>query len=639
MKINWLVSLLAVAVVAEDFAPPDSKSHAQRIWFNSVGNYWNDSLPIGNGRLGGMVKSSVSSELIYVNEDTLWSGGALSRINQDAPGSLDRVRELLLQGDISQATLEANLGLSGTPSSMREYMPGGDFQIVFQNQSGSNSGYERWLDLADGTAGLYYKAGSVVYKREYLSSAPAGVMAIRLTASVPGSLSFYIKFQRPSNQQNRFAEEAYSEGGDTIVTKVREGSIEAYFMATAHNVGGTRRQIGDQIQVINANEAWIYMDMETNVFQDNPKAEAKKKLSAAVLQTYPKIHDAHVKDYQNLINRSSVYLGESSQEQRALTTGDRRRGLASAFDPELISLYFQFGRYLLISSSREGTMASNLQGIWNNARDPSWGSKYTININIQMNYWPAEVTSEYVWLGYGAALMNSIDLGELTEPFFSLVDTIYETGKKTAKNMYRARGWCAHHNTDLWGDTAPQDVYAAGAYWPMAGAWMLQHVYEHYLFTGDKSFLEKHYEKLNDAALFLEDFLSDYNGWKTTNPSVSPENSYKNGTVGGALTIGSTIDNSIAWEVFTNLIEVSKVLGKTNDAIVGRVNKLLPLLPPLRASKKTGAVMEWIEDFDETDAGHRHMSHLYGLFPGREITPDDPTIWKAAETAVKRRIE
>lgn len=290
MKLSWVTTAaLAASVLADDFSLPDSKSHPLRLWASSVGSRWNDSYPIGNGRVGGMIKAATSSDLIYINEDTFWSGGALNRINQNAKETVTRVQNLLLQGNFNQATSEANLGLSGTPSSMREYMPGGDFQIAFQNQTGSAKNYERWLDLEDGTAGLYYQSGDVTYKREYLASAPAGVLAIRLTASQPGSLSLFIKFQRPSDGQNRFVEEAYSEDGDTIVTKMREGSLEAYFLASVHNVGGSKRQIGDQIQVVNADEVWIYADMETSYSYKDPKAEAKTKLKSALSSTYTDI--------------------------------------------------------------------------------------------------------------------------------------------------------------------------------------------------------------------------------------------------------------------------------------------------------------------------------------------------------------
>ncbi|KAH8891237.1 hypothetical protein GQ53DRAFT_866038 [Thozetella sp. PMI_491] len=613
---------LAVSVLADDFSAPDSKSNPLRLWYSTPASLWNDSLPIGNGRLGGMVRGVVATELISLNEDSVWSGGPLDRLNPDASATLDVVRPLLLQGQISDATFESNLGLTGLPSSMREFMPAGDLQIAFQGQSSATQ-YERWLDLSDGTAGVYYKAGSVTYKREFLASTPAGVMGIRLTASVPGSLSFFIKIQRPSNQQNRFAESAKAENGDTIVTTFKSNQIEAVIGAQVHIEGGSKRQIGDQIVVSKADEAWIYVDVESSVRTKCPGTALRKKLAAAIASTYPDIRAAHVADYQRLFGRTSLTLGTSSDAQKALSTDARRQALSSgAFDPELVSLYFQFGRYLLISSSRPGTYPANLQGVWNNDMNPAWGSKYTININIQMNYWPAEVTN----------------LAELTEPLFSLMEKLYESGKITAKQMYGASGWLAHHNTDIWGDTAPQDVYAAGAYWPLGGAWLLSHVYEHYRFGGDKEFLKKYYDMLSDSALFFTDFLSDYKGWKVTNPSVSPENSYKNGSISGAMTIGSTIDNSILWELFSNLIEATDVLSLPKSDLITTVETLKSKLPPLRISPTTGALMEWIEDFVESDPGHRHMSPLYGLFPSNEITPADPDIWKAAQALVDRRL-
>lgn len=394
-SVDLFSSLLALSAsaLADDFSPPNSKSHPLRLWYSRASTYWNDSMPIGNGRLGGMIRGVTSTELISINEDSFWAGTALDRLNPDAKGALTRIQPWLLQGNVSEATLESNLGLCGLPSSMREYMPGGDFQIVFQGQSSAKN-YERWLDLEDGTAGLYYTAGSTTYKREYFASNPMGLIAVRLTASTAGSLNFYIRFQRPSNQQNRFAEESLAENGDTILSSFLANQISAVFGARVHNIGGSRRQIGDAIQVTGADEAWIYLDMETSVREHNLKTEVRKKLGVAIASTYPDIRAAHVADYQSFSNRTSVDLGESSSDQKALATDARRNSLGSgAFDPELFALYFQYGRYLLISTSRAGTFPPNLQGIWNNDFNPAWGSKYTININLQMNYWPAEVTS------------------------------------------------------------------------------------------------------------------------------------------------------------------------------------------------------------------------------------------------------
>jgi alpha-L-fucosidase 2 len=395
MKI--LIFLLAVVVslaCADNFSPPNSNANPLRLWYSTSGSLWNDSMPIGNGRLGGMIRGLVSTELISINEDSLWSGNLLNRINPSAEDSLSRIKPWLLRGDPSDAELESNLGVSGVPSSMREYMPGGDFQIYFQNQS-LPKGFERWLDLGDGTAGVYYTAGSVAYKREYFASNPSDVLAVRLTASSPGALSFYIKFQRPSNQQNRFVESAFAENGETIITKFISGQIQAVFGARIHIIGGSKRQVGDQIQVFGADEAWIYADIETSVRHANPQSQVESKLAAAVASTYPAVRQKHVNDYQKLHNRTSLNLGSSSDQQKLLPTDARRQALGNGgFDPELVALYFQYGRYLLISSSRDGYYPANLQGVWNNDLNPAWGSKYTININLQMNYWPAEVTSK-----------------------------------------------------------------------------------------------------------------------------------------------------------------------------------------------------------------------------------------------------
>ncbi|RSL65113.1 hypothetical protein CEP51_013031 [Fusarium floridanum] len=621
MRIFFLLVALTAVPTCHGIDPPNSKSKPSRLWYDTPASLWNESLPIGNGRLGGMIKGVTGTEPIYINEDSFWSGTSLDRVNPDAKDTLQKVQSLLAQGKVKDATFEANLGLSGVPSSMRMYQPGGDFQIYFQNQ-GSATKYERWLDLSDGTAGIYYEANGISYQREYLASKPGDVMAIRLTTSKPGSLNFYIKFQRPSNQQNRFVETAYAENGDTIISTFNSNQIKAVFGARVVFKGGSRRQIGDQIVVTNADEALIYIDMRTTIRERDPLSTVRKTLAKAVSLSYSQTRDSHVSDYQKLYNRASLSLGTSSDEQKALTTAKRRQALSQGdFDPELFSLYFQFGRYLLVSSSRPGTLPANLQGIWNNALDPSWGSKYTININIQMNYWPAEVTN----------------LAELTEPLFTHMKLMHKTGKTVARKMYNARGWVAHHNTDIWGDAAPQDIYAQGSYWPMGHAWLLQHVFDHYLYTGDEDFLKENYYLFEDAVQFYEDFLTDYKGWKVTNPSVSPEASYKNGSNSGAMTISATIDNSILRELFGNFVQAAKILGKSQEKLVKTADSLSKKLPPLQVSERMGTLMEWIEDFEEADPGHRHLSPLYGLYPGSEITPENPKIWEASRKLVERR--
>lgn len=330
-----------------------------------------------------MIRGTAAAEIISTNEDSFWSGTKLDRLNPDAKDTLKTVQSLLLQGSVPAATLEAALGLSGTPTSMREYQPGGDLQIVYQGL-GSINDYERWLDLGDATAGVYFTSGEVTYKREYFASEPAGVLAIRVTASVAGSLNLYVKFQRPSNSQNRFANKAYAENGDTIITTFSAGDIDAVFGARVTVIGGSKRQIGDNIQVMKADEVWIYCDTETTVRYPNPLDEVRKKLLGAVSSTYPQLRDEHVTDYQELFSRAKLSLGSSSEQQRSLATDARRKALQSGvFDPEFVSLYFQFGRYLLIGSSRVGTYPANLQGIWNNDLNPAWVSQQIHDRDVQ----------------------------------------------------------------------------------------------------------------------------------------------------------------------------------------------------------------------------------------------------------------
>lgn len=533
--------------------------------------------------------------------------------------------------------------MSGTPSSQREYQPGGDLQLVFANQSGSVTNYERWLDLADATTGVYYTAGKVTYQREYLSSNPAGVIALRLTASSPGAISFYTRFQRPANGQNRYVDTSYASRGNHIYSTFQGEGLQYVFGAAVHNIGGSVRQIGDTIEVTGADEVWIYVDIETSVSHPDPLSVVTKALATALKSTYPTIRAAHVADYQSFYNRTSISLGASSSATTALSTGARQKaiGATGVFDAGLVSLYFQFGRYLLISSSRTGGLPPNLQGIWNNQLDPAWGSKFTININLEMNYWPSEVTSRYPFIMQCIQLMGHTDLGELTEPLWTLMGKMQETGRQTAKAIYKAGGWCCHHNTDLWGDSAPQDIYSQGAYWPMGGAWLVTHIFEHYRFSGDRAFLESKYDTIHGAVEFYHTFLEEYKGWMVTNPSVSPENNYVNGSSlsSGAMTVSSTIDNSILWELFSILDQAAVILKKPVDPFITKTRLLRSQLPPLRVSPTTGGIMEWIADFKESDPGHRHMSHLWGLFPGNEITAANQTLFTAAKNSVVRRLQ
>ncbi|CZR61717.1 uncharacterized protein PAC_11614 [Phialocephala subalpina] len=614
-KLNWTTVLLLFvsAVSSESFAPPNSASYPSRLWASSAGTYFNDSYLIGNGRLGATVPGAVASDLIRVNEDSFWSGGRLSRVNADSATTIPKIQSLLTQGRVPEAARAASFSYAGTPVSSQHFEPLGDLQLVM-NHSSSASSYERWLDLNDATAGVYYINSGITYKREYLVSNPANVMAIRIVANKTGSVSFNIHL-RKGQSLNRWEDYSSKVGSNTIAMGGESGGEGGITWSAGARVvasGGKVYTIGDYVLCDNADEAWIYFTSWTSVRRNNPKDSVLSDLSN-VRQSYSDIRAAHVTDYQKYAGRVSLSLGKSSPAQKSLTTAKRITTLGTGtFDPELAALYFQFGRYLLIASSRAGTLPPNLQGIWLQELDPQWGSKYTININLH--------------------------LVDLTSPLYDLIDTMHESQSNAAKNMYSARGFMAHHNTDIWGDTAPQDNYVSSTFWPGGAAWLVTHIMEHYRFTGDILLLGQKFDVLKDAALFFVDFLTDYNGWKLTNPTLSAENTYvlpSGGTA--AITLGSTLDNSLLWELFGIVLEAQDIVAKHDAQFTAQITELRAQLPPLRVNS-FGGIMEWIHDYNETDPGHRHFSHLFGLFPGSQITNSNATNFNAAKVSLQRRL-
>ncbi|KAH7141820.1 Six-hairpin glycosidase-like protein [Dactylonectria macrodidyma] len=614
----------AVAVAAA-ISPPDSAKVQNRLWESAAGSYYNDSFLIGNGRIGAALPGTPVSEKIHVNEDSFWSGGQLHRVNPDALNYMPQMQSLVVNGQIKNAATLASFAYAGTPVSARHYDFLGDLELTM-NHSSSVTNYERWLDLADSTAGVYYQVSGVSYQREYIASNPAGVIAIHITSDHAGTVNFNVHLRRGSSL-NRWEDYSEKLGNDAIVMGGGSGGKEAVaFVAGAKVVasGGKVFTIGDYVKCEGADEAWVYFSAWTSFRKDNPRDAVIKDIEAAAASTYNSIRSAHVGDYQELASRVSLNLGESSDEQKAMTTSGRMLALSKAFDPELASLYFQFGRYLLISSSRHGTLPPNLQGIWSADIDPQWGSKYTININTEMNYWPSLVTN----------------LAELNTPLWDLIDIMRTTGSNTANSMYGAKGVVAHHNTDLWGDTAPQDNYVSSTFWPSGFAWLVTHLFEYYLFTGNQDMLAEKYDTLVDAATFYLDFLTDYKGWKVTNPSISPENTYHipGSKSTAALTCGPTIDNSLVWALFGMVLDTQAVLGIQDHALAKRISVMRSQLPPLRVSPTTGGIMEWIEDYTETDPGHRHFSLLWGFYPGSQITPSNATTFAAAQKTLYRRL-
>ena len=424
---------------------PKSASVPSRIWDSSPAALWNDSFVIGNGRLGAVIGGVVASDVIHLNEDSFWSGGPLHRVNPDAASHMPLIQQDVLTGDVVDATTLAGYAYAGTPVSTQHYDPLADLTLTMTDSDDDAIFYERWLDVADGTSGAFYTLKGIDYERESLASEPAGVIAIRMTASKPGALSFHLHLDRLNDGSlNRWEDLTKKVGSDTIVMGGASGGYHPMMFATGARIvssDGKISTLGDYLFCKNATEAWIYVQAWTSFRKDDPLSSVLADLDAMSGTSYDEVRTTHVSDYQSYYNRTSLNLGTSTAAQRKKTTKERVKALAhAAFDPEIASLYFQFGRYLLISTSRAGTLPPNLQGIWNSDLDPEWGSKYTININLEMNYWPSLVTN----------------LADLTSPLYDFIGRMQVNGSRVAREMYNASGAMAHHNTDIWADCAPQ---------------------------------------------------------------------------------------------------------------------------------------------------------------------------------------
>ncbi|MGO4728842.1 glycoside hydrolase family 95 protein [Paenibacillus sp. 2KB_22] len=598
------------------------------MWYDAPARNWEEALPIGNGRLGGMVFGNIKQEQIQFNEDSIWSGGPRNRNNPDAKEHLSHIRQLLFDGKLNEAHELVEAALSGTPCSQRHYMTAGDLMIRMNHPVDQvvSADYRRELNLEQGIVLTEYVHEGVRFRREVFCSYPAQVMVIRLETNRPGTLSFKARFER---KKGRHMELSYRKGEDTVVMSnpcggVNEGSYTAMVKAVVS--GGTVQAIGEHLNVQGANQVTLYLSVASSFRYDKPEQQASEWIDRAVVQSYEELKNEHVLDYQQLFKRVKLELADLTENHLHHLPVSKRLELVQdgAEDTGLNTLYFHFGRYLLISSSRPGTLPANLQGIWNDSMAPPWDSKYTININTQMNYWPAE----------------TCNLAECHEPLIELVERMKVNGKVTAQLMYGCRGFVAHHNTDLWADTAPQDIYAAATQWVMGGAWLTLHLWEHYRFFPDRVFLERAYDTMREAALFFVDFLvPSPEGYLVTNPSVSPENRYRlpNGEV-GTLCYGPSMDTQIIEELFRACMEASRVLNVDQD-LREQWGKIIKQLPPMKVGKH-GQLQEWLVDYDETDAGHRHISHLFGLHPGSTISPDlTPELAEGAKNTLIRRLE
>lgn len=593
---------------ARPSSQPDGRT---TLWYKQPASQWVEALPVGNGRLGAMVFGGIECERLQINEDTLWAGGPYNPVNPEALAALPEIRKLLSEGRYADAQKMVQEKCMGLPMKQMPYQTVGD---IFITSAGGDlvSNYRRELHLDTATATTRFNIGNATLTRETFSSPVDQVIVTRIERkndAKPGRLSFTVAMQSPQRSQVTTPDEStlLLSGVNSDANGVKGALRFQTRVRVILQEGGSVSSDGSQLHVVGADSALVIVAVATSYrkFDDqggDPEALTKAAIEGASHKTYSALREAHVAEHQRLFNRVSLDVGTTDAVK--LPTDERIKNFASGNDPQLAALYFQFGRYLLISSSRPGSQPANLQGIWNDSLSPAWDSKYTININTEMNYWPAEVTG----------------LTECTSPLFSLIDDLSVTGAKTARLQYGAGGWMAHHNTDLWRATAPIDGATWGM-WPTGGAWLCSHLWQHYLYSGDKEFLAREaYPKMKGSAeFFLETLVTDpKHGWLVTSPSLSPENAHHAPRVTSVA--GPTMDEQIIRDLFGNCIEASEVLGIDPDFRKKLIAARERLAPNQIGSQ--GQLQEWMEDWDaqSPEPHHRHVSHLFGFFPGSQIT-------------------
>jgi len=625
---QFLVATIVCAGIAAS-APmaerPDSGrgTPSTRLWYRHPAKNWDEALPVGNGRLGAMVFGGVKAESIQFNEETLWDGYPRNRINPKARTALPEVRRLLFEGKNKEAEALAQDTMMGIPERINSYQSFGTLLIKSPPGNEEIHDYQRALDLRTGLATVSYKLNGISYKRKVLASPTHQVIGVRIETNVPRMLKLRISMGR---QQDAVAE---AEDDDTFILRGQiqrkhheTGEVVGMKFAAVLDVrfdGGTVREEYGELVVYGAESADILLAANTDFRGGDPLAACRKTLDA--VPDFDTLERESIREHQRLFNRVTLDLGTSPND--VLPTDERLDALKKGVDdPGLAELYFQLGRYLLIGSSRPGCLPANLQGVWNKDMEAPWNSDYHTNINLQMNYWPAEVTN----------------LAECHVPLFDYMDSLVPSGEHTAREMYGARGWVVHHLSDIFGFTVPAD--GIWGVWPVGAAWLARHPYEHYLFSGDAQFLRNRaYPLMKGAALFILDFLvEDSKGRLVTNPSHSPENVFRtpDGTV-SSFTYAATMDLMIVHDLFTNCIEASRILG-IDAGFRAELEAALKRLAPLQIAPD-GRLQEWIEDYEEPYPGHRHMSHFYGLHPGRQITlRGTPELAKAIRKSLEHRL-
>ena len=602
-----------------------------QLWYDRPAMTWTQALPVGNGTMGGMVYGTPAVERIQLNEETIWAGQPNQVCNPAAKENLPKVRQLIFEGKYKEAEKLANekvMPLGANQNCGMPYQPFGDLWIAMPGHA-SYTDYERLLDLDNARSVVRYTVDGVRYERETLAPLGSKVITIHLTASRPGMISFTASFNTPHSDVLTGGEGM--EATLTGVTSKHEnlkGKVRFQGRMTVQTKGGQSSQADGQLSVKAADEATLYVTVGTNVinYKDitgDEEAQSRQRLRDAVAKGYEQLKKQHEDLYHLYYDRVRIDLGKDLYA--GMPTSKRIEQFAATEkngkpDNHLVATYFQFGRYLLISSSQPDNInPANLQGIWNEKMFPSWDSKYTTNINLEMNYWPSEVCN----------------LTEMNGPLFRLIREISETGRQTAHDMYGAEGWVLHHNTDQWRITGPVD-HASTGLWSTGSGWICRHLWEHYLYSGDKEFLREAYPIMLEAARFYTQTLVKHPrlGYLVICPGESPEHGGKGR--GSTLDAGVTMDNQIVTELFTEVLQAAKVLDDKNP-LLQTIREQLPQLAPMKVGS-WGQLQEWLDDVDDPKDDHRHFSHLYGLYPSNQITASrTPDLFEAAKVSLQHR--
>lgn len=583
-----------------------------KLWYNTPAKIWEEALPLGNSRLGAMVYGIPEKEELQLNEETIWGGGPYRNDNPKALGALPEARELIFKGKSREADQLINRTFFTKTHGM-PFQTAGSIILNFPGHQNYQD-YSRELDLDKALAITRYTVNGVKYTREVFSSFADDVIIMRITAGRKGTLNFETEYTNHSQHTISKKDNILILEGKGSDHEGIEGKIRYQIHTLIRNHDGKIEVTGSKISISGATVATIYISIGTNFLnyksvEGDPAKKASDALAKALKTDYRSALKNHSDIYGKQFKRFKLDLGNVPEAMK-LTTTQRIIDFQKNHDPALVTLLTQFGRYLLICSSQPGGQPANLQGIWCNSMHPAWDSKYTININAEMNYWPAEVTN----------------LSETHLPMIQMVKDLSESGQQTAKTMYGARGWVAHHNTDIWRVTSPVDFAAAGM-WPTGGAWLVQHLWEHYLFTGDKKYLADVYPAMKGAADYFLSSLVEHPqyGWMVVCPSVSPEH--------GPMSAGCTMDNQLVFDVLTRTAQANNILAE-NEAYRNQLLAMVSKLPPMHIGKYS-QLQEWLEDKDDPQNEHRHVSHLYGLYPGNQISPyTNPELFEAARNSL-----